>query len=109
MFRTRDGEYIQPCECASRVRLARVRAGHLRDQATSARKDAELADLEANVGDATDFRAFAAECEAQARQILCDARRAHPPCLVCGNTGEVVGNGTYGGPAHRVRVVVGVI
>lgn len=106
LLATPAGLYRQPCACSSRRRLADRRAKHLRKQARRARVDADLAEIEGDHGDAADFRALASECAKKAHEILGEACAVHSPCLVCGSTGEVRGNGTYGGRGHRTRVTV---
>jgi hypothetical protein len=109
MLETRGPEYVQPCICVSRKRLARKRAKRLREQAADAVRDAEQSTLDGQAADADDFRARSEEYLAMARAILRDARSGHSPCITCANMGVVIGNGTYGGPAHRPRTVVSLL
>lgn len=103
------GRYRQPCPCVSRRRLARKRAKHLREEAAAALLDAARSEHDFELADAADFRGLALEFERKAREVMREVRRPLGSCLVCGNTREILGNGTYGGPAHKAITIVQVM
>lgn len=107
-----DGRYRQPCACASRRALAKIDAKRLRERADAARRDAVSAEMDEEHVEAAEFRREAAELEARARAVLRAAPKkkgADPACRLCSGKGEVIGNGTYGGPAKRQRIVMAVM
>lgn len=82
----------------------------LRRQAEAAYRDAVAAEMDEEHEEAADFRAHARELEGRIAQLEASVVTTPGlPCLVCAGKRVVIGNGTYGGPAKRQRLVMAVV
>jgi hypothetical protein len=104
-----DGRYRQRCRCATRRAIAERTAERLARQAEDAYRDAAACETEDDTDGAIEFRAHGRELEDRVAQIVADLPADGAPCAICAGTREVIGNGTYGGPGKRQRVVMTIL
>lgn len=104
-----DGRYRQKCRCATRRLLAERDAKRIARDAEEAFRDAVACETDDDPDGAQEFRAQGRELEDRVAELLADLPEDTGGCPTCANTREVVGNGTYGGPAKRQRVLMQVV